>query len=117
MTRARWLIAGFWLLAFWLLAGMVVAPALQSQLEAQASAILKGQPTGYEAVEVQFDGQRAILRGQVRHEDQRAQILSAAEKEVRGIGPLSARTGAAPRCPAPPGSRDGAAPSLPAGAN
>lgn len=91
MTRVRWLIAGFWLLAFWLLAGMVVAPALQSQLEAQASAILKGQPTGYEAVKVQFDGQRAILRGQVRHEDQRAQILSAAEKEVRGVGPLSAK--------------------------
>jgi hypothetical protein len=91
MTRVRWLIAGFWLLAFWLLAGMVVAPALQSQLEAQASAILKGQPTGYEAVKVQFDGQRAILKGQVRHEDQRAQILSAAEKEVRGVGPLSAK--------------------------
>ena len=91
MTRVRWMIAGFWLLAFWLLAGMVVAPALQSQLEVQASAILKGKPTGYEAVKVQFDGQRAILRGQVRHEDQRAQILSAAEKEVRGVGPLSAK--------------------------
>jgi len=91
MTRVRWLIAGFWLLTFWLLAGMVVAPALQRQLEAQASTVLKDKPTGYEAVKVQFDGQRAILTGQVRHEDQRAQILSTAKKEVRGSGPLSAK--------------------------
>ncbi len=91
MTRVRWLIAGFWLLAFWLLAGVIVAPALQRHLEAQASAVLKVKPTGYESVQVHFDGQRAILTGRVRDESQRAQILSAAEKEVRGRGPFSAK--------------------------
>jgi hypothetical protein len=91
MTRARWLIAGFWLLAFWLLAGMLVAPALERDLAARAAAVLAELPTGYEAVKVQFDGQRAILTGQVRHEEQRQQIRSAAEQRVRSGGFLSAR--------------------------
>jgi hypothetical protein len=91
ITRVRWLIAGFWLLAFWLLAGMVVAPALQHHLEVQASTLINEKTTGYEAVQVKFDGQRAILTGQVRHDEQRVQILNAAQHDVRGSGPFSTK--------------------------
>jgi len=91
MTRARWLIAGFWLLVFWLLAGVFVAPAIQRDLTAQAALLLQGDATGYEVVNVQFDGQCAILSGRVRHEGQRAEIHSRLERSVRSGGLLSAK--------------------------
>lgn len=112
MTRARWLIAGFWLLAFWLIAGMLVAPALQRDLAAHASALLKDKPTGYAAVQVQFDGQRAILSGQVRHEQQRTGIRTATEHSIRsgsgsflsaGLNPVQQVTDSIEIVPYPPG--------------
>jgi hypothetical protein len=90
LTRAQWLIAGLWLLAFWLLAGMFVAPAIQRDLTTQASVLLKDKPTGYGAVEVEFDGQHAILKGQVRYEKQRTAIVTAVEQRVRSGSLLSA---------------------------
>lgn len=91
MTRARWLIAGFWLITFWLLAGMVVAPALQHRLADAANQQVKALPTGYSPPQVEFDGQRAILRGQVRTESQRATLVSTLRHQVRSSGPLAAK--------------------------
>jgi hypothetical protein len=97
MTPARWLIAGSWLLAFWLFAGLVVAPALQHDLEKAAAQVTSKLPTGYEAAQVRFDGQRAVLSGRVRHESQRAEILIAVHQQVRldamltkGLNPVQA---------------------------
>jgi len=97
MTPARWLIAGSWLLAFWLFAGLVVAPALHHDLEKAAAQVTSKLPTGYEAAQVRFDGQRAVLSGRVRHESQRAEILIAVRQQVRldamltkGLNPVQA---------------------------
>lgn len=91
MTPARWLIAGSWLLAFWLFAGLVVAPALQRDLEKAAAKVTAKLPTGYAAAQVRFDGQRAVLSGRVRQDSQRAEILKAVRQQVRLEGMLVAR--------------------------
>ena len=89
MTPARWLIAGSWLLAFWLFAGLVVAPALQHDLEKAAAQVASKLPTGYEPAQIRFDGQRAVLSGRIRHSSQRAEILTAVREQVRLDGLLT----------------------------
>lgn len=110
MTRTRWLIAGSWLIAFWLIAGMIVAPAIQQELAATASALLADQPTGYEPPQIQFDGQRALLTGRVRKESQRADILTTVRERVRRgrlfaakLNPVQQVTDALETVPYPPG--------------
>jgi hypothetical protein len=110
MTRARWLIAGFWLIAFWLLAGVIVAPAIQQKLAASALSLLADSPTGYEPPKIQFDGQRALLSGRVRKDSQRAEILNTIQSRIRSgpvfsakLNPVQQVTDALEIVPYPPG--------------
>lgn len=74
MTRARWIIAGSWLLLLWLIAGVVWAPAVQHSLQKVAENRLSKLDTGYPAAAVQFSGQTAHVTGRVRHERNRQEI-------------------------------------------
>ncbi|MES2594128.1 MAG: hypothetical protein V4662_02275 [Verrucomicrobiota bacterium] len=90
MTRTRWLIAGLWLLAFWLAAALSVAPKLQQDLAATAQAATRDLPTGYQAAEIKLDGQEVTVRGQVRREAQRAEIVTALKEKVHAESALGA---------------------------
>lgn len=83
MTRARWFIAGTWLLLFWLIASAVWAPALQFRLEKAASAKIEDIQTGHQPVHIRFNGQTAYVSGKVRHEGERVEILKRIADDVR----------------------------------
>lgn len=77
------MIAGLWLLAFWLAAALGMAPRIELQLAESAKALTQEIPTGYSAPEVRFEGQKAIVRGRVRRESQRAEIVSTLKSKCR----------------------------------
>ena len=89
MTRARWFIAGSWLLLFWLLAGAVWGPMLERRLARQALSLTETVQTGYPAVAVSFSGQQAQVIGRVRHEAERREIVAKLAKDMRTPGWLS----------------------------
>lgn len=86
MNRTRCLIIGLWLLAFWLVAALIVAPGIEADLEAAASRATGNAVTGYAAPSVSFRGQHAVVKGRVRREEQRREILELLEKQVRVAG-------------------------------
>jgi hypothetical protein len=86
MNRTRWLIIGFWLLAFWLVAALVVAPGIEGDLTAAASLATRDVVTGYDAPLVGFSGQHAVVKGRVRREEQRREILTILAKGLRVAG-------------------------------
>ncbi len=86
MNRTRCLIIGLWLLAFWLVAALIVAPGIEADLAAAASRAAGNVVTGYAAPSVTFRGQHAVVKGRVRSDEQRREILEILEKEVRVVG-------------------------------
>jgi hypothetical protein len=110
MTRTRWLIAGLWLLAFWLAAALVVAPRIERDLTTAALAATKDLPTGYQAPEVRFEGQQALVSGRVRREEQRAEIVATLKGKLRadsllgaGLNPVQSVADELEIVPYPPG--------------
>lgn len=110
MTRTRWLIAGLWLLAFWLAAALGVAPRLEQKLAVAAQQATRSLPTGYPAPEIQADGQRLRVTGQVRRESQRAEIVTTLKGKLRadsllgrGLNPVHTVEDALDVVPYPPG--------------
>jgi len=89
MTRARWMIAGSWLLLFWLLAGTVWVPTMQRTLAERAAALLATAETGHGRVQVRFDGLHAHLTGRVRHAVQAHALSSALRSQVRATTALA----------------------------
>ncbi|MCW0218129.1 MAG: hypothetical protein OJI67_07380, partial [Prosthecobacter sp.] len=90
MTRTRWIIACSWLLLFWLFAGTVWAPAIQRRLEEKAAALVQDIQTGHEPISIHFSGQQAILKGKVRHNDQKQALENTIAEKLRVPGFLSA---------------------------
>lgn len=86
MNRTRWLIIGLWLLAFWLVAALVVAPGIERDLTAAATAATRDVATGYDPPAVSFRGQHVVVKGRVRREETRSEVRAILEKSVRVAG-------------------------------
>jgi hypothetical protein len=104
------LIIGLWLLAFWLVAALVVAPGIEGDLAAAASQATGRAVTGYAPPSVGFRGQHAVVKGRVRREEQRREILAILEKQVRvagrpglGFNPVQSVKDELQTAPYPPG--------------
>jgi hypothetical protein len=83
MKRASWLTAGTCLLLCGLLAASAGLPWLQRRLIAQAQPLLTGRDTGHGPVQLDFEGWRAVLSGQVRHASQRAELETLVRQRLR----------------------------------
>ncbi|MBV6501557.1 MAG: hypothetical protein CJBNEKGG_04072 [Prosthecobacter sp.] len=110
MNRTRWLIFGLWLLAFWLVAALVVAPGIEGDLAEAATLATRNVVTGYDPPLVSFRGQHAVVKGRVRREGQRREIMAVLEKGVRvagrpglGFNPVRRVTDELETTPYPPG--------------
>lgn len=96
MTRARWITSSLVLCALWSLGAFVLVPRMERDLAAAARDTLSRQPSlqkRLDRLHVAFDGQQALLRGQVRTHDD-LQVAEATVRDlVRAPTPLSGSLG------------------------
>jgi hypothetical protein len=91
LTRREWLIAGACLLLFAALATLNLAPRLQAKLTQAATTKLQSldhQAGGarFDRVALSFDGQRALITGAVRHQQDGLRLIHSLNHDLRTPG-------------------------------
>jgi hypothetical protein len=91
LTRREWLIAGACLLLFAALATLSLAPRLRAKLTQAATTKLQSldhQAGGarFDRVSLSFDGQRALLTGAVRHQQDGLRLIHTLNHDLRTPG-------------------------------